>query len=143
MADTFNKKEREKKKQKKRKEKEAKREQRKSQGKQTEEFVYIDEFGNFTTTPPDPTQKSKIDVSEIEISIPKKEKEELSDSGRKGIVKFFNIEKGYGFIIEKNTQTSYFVHADNLIDDIRDRDHVVFTAGEGPKGPIALEVKRD
>ena len=57
--ETFNKKEREKKRRKKRQEKLEKKEERKSnsnKGKRLEEmFSYVDENGNLTSTPPDPS----------------------------------------------------------------------------------------
>ena len=53
MADTFNKKNREKKKAKRKKEKEERKEQRKAQGKQTMVIMYVDKDGNFTETKPE------------------------------------------------------------------------------------------
>jgi len=56
MADSFNKKEREKKKEKKRKEKAERKLREKLEGKKTtQEFMYLDEDGNLTTTKPDPS----------------------------------------------------------------------------------------
>ena len=57
--ETWNKKENEKKKEKKKKEKEARREERKANAKEGNSFeiAYVDEFGNFSSTPPDPTKK--------------------------------------------------------------------------------------
>ncbi|MEO0339936.1 MAG: hypothetical protein AAF242_12060, partial [Bacteroidota bacterium] len=57
MADSFSKKEREKKRRKKNQEKAERRKQRKLEGKTTEEFMYLDENGNLTSTPPDPNKK--------------------------------------------------------------------------------------
>ena len=37
----------------------------------------------------------------------------------KGIVKFFNETKGFGFITETGTEKEYFVHASGLIDEIK------------------------
>jgi cold shock CspA family protein len=141
MADSYNKKEREKKKQKRKKDKSERREQRKSEGFKTEEFMYLDENGNLVATPPDPLKKTKIKTEDIQISTPKREDEGPIDPIRFGVVKFFNTEKGYGFIIDKETGDSFFVHMDNLIDRIKDNDKVTFEIGYGPKGPIALLVK--
>jgi hypothetical protein len=59
--ETFNKKEAEKRKAQKRKEKEQRKEERKAnakEGKSLEEMMaYVDEDGNITSTPPDPTKK--------------------------------------------------------------------------------------
>ena len=57
------------------------------------------------------------------------------------MVKFFNVEKGYGFIIEKGADESYFVHIDNVVGEITSNDKVVFEIGNGPKGPIATNVR--
>jgi CspA family cold shock protein len=44
-----------------------------------------------------------------------------------GKVKFFNLKKGFGFIIDDNTQNDIFVHATGLIDrDIHANDDVNF-----------------
>jgi cold shock CspA family protein len=139
--DSFNKKEREKKRQKRKKEKAEKKEQRKLDGKTTEEFMYVDINGNLTSTPPDPADKLEINIEDIEVSIPKSEKSDESNFIRSGHVKFFNSEKGYGFIIDGNTQDSFFVHIDGLVDRIKDNDKVTFEVGKGPKGPIATGVK--
>ena len=65
-------------------------------------MAYIDEDGNIVDTPPDETNKEKIDASSIEISVPKKVDEE--PSVRTGRVVFFDESKGYGFINEDGTQ---------------------------------------
>ncbi|MEL6250750.1 MAG: cold shock domain-containing protein [Bacteroidota bacterium] len=141
MADSFGKKEREKKRQKRKKEKAERKKRRKEEGVKSEEFMYLDEDGNLTSTPPDPTRKKKkIDPSTIEISIPKKEDVEF-DPIRQGKVKFFNTEKGYGFIIDKETQESYYVHAESLESPIDAYDIVSFEISEGPKGLRAINVK--
>lgn len=142
MADSFNKKEREKKRQKRKKEKAERREQKKLEGSKPIEFMYMDEDGNLTTEKPDPMRKKKIiNAEDIEISTRKKDKSAESKFTKSGFVKFFNPEKGYGFIVDQATNESYFVHIDNLIDRISDRDKVTFEVGKGPKGPIAIDVK--
>ncbi|MGK0388747.1 MAG: cold shock CspA family protein [Maribacter sp.] len=142
MADSFNKKEREKKRRKRKKDKAERREQRKESGSDQIEFMYMDEDGNLTATKPDPTKKKKeISADDIELGVPKREKSDESAFLRAGIVKFFNAEKGYGFITDKDTKDSFFVHSNNLIDEIRDNDKVTFEVGKGPKGPIATDVK--
>lgn len=139
--DSFNKREREKKRLKKKKEKQQRKEQRKLEGNQTSEFMYQDEDGNLTATPPDPAKKLKINIEDIEVSTPRKEKSDQSNFVKNGSVKFFNEEKGYGFIEEDGTRASYFVHVDNLIDRIRDNDKVTFEVGKGPRGPVATTVR--
>jgi len=59
----------------------------------------------------------------------------------KGIVKFFNNSKGFGFIKDEESNKEYFVHASGLIDEIRENDEVTFTLQEGKKGLNAVNVK--
>ena len=78
--ETFGKKEREKKRLKKRQDKAAKREERKANPKRSgleEMLSYVDEYGNPSDTPPDPSKKIEIKAEDIELGIPKKEKEEV------------------------------------------------------------------
>jgi cold shock CspA family protein len=138
--DSFNKKEREKKKEKKRKEKAERKLLQKLEGKKTEEFMYMDEDGNLTSTKPDPSKKKEFNVEDIEIGVPKKI-DGQEEPVKSGVVKFFNSEKGYGFITAKDSNESYFVHVNNLIDEIKERDNVTFEVGMGTKGPIAVNVK--
>tara|TARA_B100000508_G_scaffold140463_1_gene141579 strand:+ start:22416 stop:22610 length:195 start_codon:yes stop_codon:yes gene_type:complete len=60
-----------------------------------------------------------------------------------GTVKFFNQEKGFGFITEEGTGKEYFVHKTGCIDIITDGDEVTFEVGEGRKGPMAVDVKQN
>ncbi|MBT8272906.1 MAG: cold shock domain-containing protein [Bacteroidia bacterium] len=59
----------------------------------------------------------------------------------KGTVKFFNEQKGFGFIIEEETNKEHFVHFSGLIDEIREGDNVEFELTEGKKGMNAVNVK--
>lgn len=59
----------------------------------------------------------------------------------KGIVKFFNESKGYGFIKDQESEKEYFVHASGLIDKINENDEVTFELQEGKKGLNAVNVK--
>lgn len=61
---------------------------------------------------------------------------------KKGIVKFFNESKGFGFIKDADSPKEYFVHVTGLIDDIRENDEVTFELQEGKKGLNAVKVKR-
>lgn len=60
-----------------------------------------------------------------------------------GTVKFFNEEKGFGFISDEETNKDVFVHKTGLIDKIRENDHVSYEMEETPKGPSAINVKRN
>ena len=143
--ETFNKKENEKKKQKKRKDKEEKREERKanaSKGQGLESMLaYVDEDGNFSSTPPDPKQKRIIAQEDIRIGVAKQE-DIIPETVRTGIVAFFNESKGYGFIKDQETQESIFVHVNGLVDPVKENNKVTFEIERTPKGPNAVNVKK-
>lgn len=138
--ETFNKKEREKKKQKKKEAKAKRKEERKANPTEKgDNFTYVDVYGNFHDEPPEPSKKVK--AKDIVIGVPKKEEEEEEDPIHKGVVSFFNSSKGYGFIKDKNTQESIFVHVNNLTEEIVENNLVTFEVEMGAKGPIAVNVK--
>lgn len=58
-----------------------------------------------------------------------------------GTVKFFNDEKGFGFIKDANSSKEYFVHSNGLKDMISENDEVTFDLEEGRKGLNAVNVK--
>jgi len=62
-----------------------------------------------------------------------------------GTVKFFNAEKGYGFI-SRADGADVFVHFSNIegsgYKSLDEGQSVEFEIGEGRKGPEALNVKR-
>ncbi|MCW5909066.1 MAG: cold shock domain-containing protein [Chitinophagales bacterium] len=58
-----------------------------------------------------------------------------------GTVKFFNNQKGFGFIKEEGTGTEYFVHVSGLVSQVKDGDQVTFELKEGKKGMNAVNVK--
>ena len=51
-----------------------------------------------------------------------------------GTVKFFNDEKGFGFIKPDDGGRDVFVHKNGLIDNITEGDTVEFEVEEGRKG---------
>jgi CspA family cold shock protein len=59
----------------------------------------------------------------------------------KGVVKFFNETKGFGFIIDSDSNKEYFVHVSGLIDKVKENDEVEFSLEEGRKGLNAVNVK--
>ncbi|TDW96119.1 putative cold-shock DNA-binding protein [Dinghuibacter silviterrae] len=59
-----------------------------------------------------------------------------------GTVKFFNEEKGFGFIKHDESNQETFVHANGLIHEIQKDDRVEFELQEGRKGMNAVNVKR-
>jgi cold shock CspA family protein len=140
---SFNKKEREKTRDKKRKEKEQKKEERKAGGKGSldDMIAYVDAFGNITDTPPDLTGKEKVKAEDIEIGVPKRENVDPRDLVRTGIVSFMNDSKGFGFIRDLESGQSVFVHVNGTLEEIRENNKVTFTIENGPKGPMAVNVK--
>lgn len=58
-----------------------------------------------------------------------------------GKVKFFNQQKGFGFILDDDTQKDVFVHVTGLIDKIKDDDLVSFDIVEDRRGPKAINVR--
>jgi CspA family cold shock protein len=59
-----------------------------------------------------------------------------------GIVKFFNVTKGFGFIKIDGSNEEIFVHVTGLVDKINENDKVTFEISEGKKGLNAVEVRR-
>lgn len=142
--ETWNKKQKEKKKQKKRNDKEQKMEERKANPSKSfdDMIAYVDEFGNITSTPPDPMKKKmSVKLEDIEVSIPKQAPIDPADLIRNGVVTFFNDSKGYGFIKDTESQDSVFVHVNALTEPIAEKDKVIFEVEMGQKGPSAVNVK--
>ncbi|MDP4282942.1 MAG: cold shock domain-containing protein [Bacteroidota bacterium] len=145
MAETWNKKEREKKKRQNKKEKAEKKQERKENSKNDNNpesmYAYLDENGNLSSKPPDPRKKIIINVEDIEIGVPKQEPMNPEDLIRTGMVTFFNDSKGYGFIKDLGTQESVFVHINSLTEAVKENNKVTFEIEMGPKGANAVNVK--
>lgn len=104
-------------------------------------IAYVDEYGNITDTSPDPENKVVINAESIEVSVPKKNKESLPVDFT-GKVDFFDDKKGFGFIIEQDSQQKYFVHANGLLESIAAGDLVTFGLERGFKGMNCIHVKK-
>lgn len=142
---TFNKIEKEKKRAKKREEKQKKKEERRANPKSnTSEFAYVDKNGHLTDTPPDPNDKIQVDAEDIVLGIPKKVpgEEDSTKKDKEGKVSFFDHSKGFGFIIDDNTQEKYFVHVSGTIDEIDENDRVTYELERGQRGMNAVRVKK-
>jgi len=143
MAITTAKKEKEKKKAKLKQEKAEKMRERKEnakKGKSLEDMLaYVDENGNLSSTPPDPSKKKVIEAKDISLNGIRPEKEEVI---RKGILTTFNDSKGYGFILDRDTKESIFVHMNSFLEPIKQNDVVTFEVERSPKGLNAVNVKK-
>lgn len=61
-------------------------------------------------------------------------------SSQMGTVKFFNHDKGYGFITPEDGSKDIFVHQNNINGKINDGDQVSFDTEDTQKGPSAINV---
>jgi cold shock CspA family protein len=143
-SETFNKREKEKIRLQKRKEKDQRKEDRKA-GKETKSFedmlAYVDENGNFTSTPPDFTKKRVIRETEIDLTSRNKGGA-ASPSVRQGSVKYFDSSKGYGFIKDNQSSEEFFFHFKSADFATAQGDKVTFETEMGPKGPNAVRISK-
>jgi CspA family cold shock protein len=61
-----------------------------------------------------------------------------------GTVKWFNDQKGFGFIEQQNGPDVFVHHSGIIADGFKSLDegaHVTFEIEQGPKGPSAIHVK--
>ncbi len=66
----------------------------------------------------------------------------MMETTTQGTVKFFNSEKGFGFIKHDDGKNETFVHVSGLTEDIKEGDRVEFELKSGQKGMNAVNVKR-
>lgn len=140
-SNSFNKREVEKRKREKRKEKQLRKEERKNNPTDSFEdmIAYVDENGVITDTPPE-AKKESINLEDIEISTPKKaESDEIQEWA--GRVEYFDENKGFGFIKDKESVNKYFFHRSNVEGEIQKDDIVSFKLERGARGMNAVEVK--
>lgn len=64
----------------------------------------------------------------------------------KGTVKWFNDQKGFGFITPESGAKDVFVHQSAILGkgfrSLAEGDHVEFSVEQGPKGPSASNVEK-
>ena len=140
--ESFNKKDVRNKKEKKRKEKIAKKLAKKDGEKSSfdDMIAYVDENGVITSEPIDPSSKTEIKLEDIAVSVPKGSTEEV-DPVRKGTVSFYNESKGFGFIKDLETKQDVFVHANNVLGEIKEGNLVNYEVEMGQRGPNAVRVQ--
>ena len=59
----------------------------------------------------------------------------------KGKVKFFNANKGFGFIVQDQGEDLFFHVSQLQAPTINEGDKVEYEVGEGRKGPCAMNIK--
>jgi len=142
---TFNKRDKEKKRLQKREEKQLKKEERKANagsGSFESMLAYVDENGQLTSTPPDPTKRVEVDAESIELGVPRRLESDEVPAERIGKVDFFDSTKGFGFIKEDGTQERFFVHVSGLQEEVREGEKVGFEVERGLKGMNAVRVHK-
>jgi cold shock CspA family protein len=142
---TFNKREKEKQRQQAKQQKREKMEERKAnanKGKSLDDMMaYIDENGNITSTPPDPSKRRVFNAEEIEIGVAR-QTESAEDEINTGAVEYFNESKGFGFIRDKQSGERLFFHVNQLQEQLRENDKVTYDIERGAKGYNAVNIKK-
>ncbi|MCF6808427.1 cold-shock protein [Thiotrichales bacterium 19S9-12] len=59
-----------------------------------------------------------------------------------GTVKFFNTDKGFGFIKPDDGSKDLFFHKNDILEIISDNDKVQYEVTKTQKGPAATGVKK-
>ncbi len=60
---------------------------------------------------------------------------------KEGIVKWFNTQKGYGFIQQDDDRDLFVHHSEVRGGYLAEGERVTFDIGEGRKGPCAVNVQ--
>ena len=60
---------------------------------------------------------------------------------KRGVVKFYNNEKGFGFIVDSDSKEDVFVHKTGTRTRINEGDQVSYEVEDGQKGPSAVNVE--
>jgi cold shock CspA family protein len=111
-----------------------------NKGKSLEDMMaYIDEYGNISSVPPAEHRKVEINLEDIQLGAAPIIPESIEKTG---VVSFFNDEKGYGFIAEDKTRENIFVHSNQLLQPVKEKDRVTFEKERTPRGYSAIKVKK-
>lgn len=145
MAENQAKKEQKKKKTQAKQDKAARAQQRRQnndKGKNLEDlFVYVDEYGNLSSSPPDLSKKPKINAADIVFrSVPKPGAADETETARKGQVTYYSDAKGFGFITDSETGDRIFTHVSELLQPVKEGDTVSFFSQKNEKGFFATRV---
>ena len=143
---SFSKKEKEAKRLKQRQEKREKMEDRKANGGKGKSLdsmmAYIDENGNLSDTPPDPSKMKVFNAEDIQIGVPQHDDDADEETELTGKVSFFNHDKGFGFITINPSGERVFVHVSQLEGPVAENDTVLFEVENGPRGLTAVNVRK-
>lgn len=142
--ESFSKKEVRTRQEKKRKEKEKKRTERKENkgGSGLDDMIaYVDEFGNISSTPKDPSERKAVNLEDITIGVQRNLQQDARELVNTGVVTFFDTSKGFGFIRDLATGKDIFVHVNDLLEPIKENQKVTFDTIRGLKGLNAKNVK--
>ena len=102
-------------------------------------IAYVDHNGRISSTPPE-QEKEDIKLEDIAISVPKDDELEDVDTDNRGVVSFFNEEKGFGFIHDLKTNQDVFVHVKSTLEKIKEGNLVTYEIEKGLRGPAAVNV---
>ncbi len=84
-------------------------------------------------------------ISEIvwgDVIVKPKTKKDVEGTLLQGVVKFYDEEKGFGFIDPDSDEEDLFFHSTALGGErLYENDRVEFEMSIGPKGPIAIHIK--
>ena len=99
--------------------------------------MYVDAYGQLTSTPPDQSEREEINLDDIQLGAAPIEEEQKLKSG---IVTFFS-EKGYGFITEDGNKENVFFHSNNCAQLVKKGNKVSFEKERSPKGFSAINIQ--
>ncbi|MBZ4192543.1 cold shock domain-containing protein [Niabella beijingensis] len=144
MGETWNKREREQRKRNAKKQKEEKKQERKENSGKAKSLddmlAYVDEYGNLSATPP---ERRPVKTEDIPPVVANTRELNAGDTTRKGLVTFYDSNKGYGFIKDNVTKESFFVHINSSSVQLQEQLKVAFEIQKGPKGMVAVNVTAD
>ena len=92
-------------------------------------LAYVDENGVLHASPQDVGPRAEIDLSEIEVSVPRR-----TETGAEEPL------KGYGFIKDASDGEKYFFHVTNAPAGIAEGDRVAFELERGTRGMNAVRI---